>query len=89
MNKKQKLFQAAKNNPQNVKFSDLEKLATFVGFFLDRTKGSHKMYKRSDNPSQVIPFQPDKHDTKMAKGYQVNQLVYFIEDNNLHCMLEV
>jgi len=89
MNRKQKLFLAAKNNPTNVKFSNLEKLATYVGFYLDRTKGSHKMYKRTDDPRQLIPFQPDKHNTKMAKGYQVKQLVNFIEENDLQTMLEV
>ena len=47
------------------------------------------MYKRTDYPRQLIPFQPDKHNTKMAKGYQVKQLINFIEENDLQTMLEV
>lgn len=88
MNRKQKLFKAAKDNPQNVKFSNLENLALAVGFHLDRTKGSHKMYKRTDDPTKVIPFQVDKHDKSKAKSYQVKLLIQFIETHNLQSMLE-
>ena len=88
MNRKQKLFESIKNNPQGTKFSNLTKLATYVGFVLDRTKGGHKQYKRSDDPSILISFQPDKRNSSMAKGYQVKQLINFIEENNLRVELE-
>ncbi len=88
MNKKQELFQAAKANPKGMRFTNLEKLATYVGFHLNRTKGSHKQYKRVDDPRQLISFQPDKHKKSMAKWYQVKQLIDFIEENNLQTMLE-
>ncbi len=52
------------------------------------TKGSHRMYKRTDDPRHLIPFQPDKHDAKMAKGYQVKQLISFIEEHDLQFLLE-
>ena len=88
MNRKQKLFESAKVNPQGVKLSDLEKLATHVGFYLNRIKGSHKQYKRLDDPRDLISFQPDKQNKNMAKSYQVKQLIDFIEENNLQKMLE-
>lgn len=88
MNKKLRLYQAAKANPQNTKFLDLLKLAGYVGFVHDRTKGSHQQFKRSDDPKQLIPFQPDKRDKSKAKPYQVRLLVNFIEENNLQSMLE-
>jgi len=71
-----------------MRISDVEKLATYVGFQLNRTRGSHKQYKRSDDPKILISFQPDKHNKSMAKSYQVKQLVDFIEDNNLQNILE-
>lgn len=88
MNKKQRLFEAAKSNPQGMKFSDLEKLATYVGFSLNRTRGSHRQYKRLDDPKDLISFQPDKNNKSMAKKYQVQQLVNFIEENDLQIMLK-
>jgi len=84
MTKKKDLFQAAKSNPSNVKFSDLLRLAEQFGFVHDRTKGSHVMYKRSDNPSHLIPFQPDPKNKKMAKPYQVRLLLNFIEEHDLY-----
>ncbi len=88
MNKKQRLYDSAKKNPGGVKFTSLEKLATYVGFHLNRTRGSHKQYKKLDNPKCLISFQPDKKNRSMAKAYQVRELVNFIEENNLHHLLE-
>jgi predicted RNA binding protein YcfA (HicA-like mRNA interferase family) len=88
MNKKQTLFESAKSNPQGTKFSDLIKLATYVGFQYDRTKGSHVMYKRVTDPKDLMTFQKDSSNKSMAKGYQVKQLIRFIEDHNLQSMLE-
>ncbi len=87
MNKKQKLFKLAKANPKSVKFADLIKLATYVGFEYSRTKGSHQMYKRTKDPRDLIPFQTDSRNKSMAKSYQVKQLINFIEEHNLQSML--
>ena len=87
MNKKQQLFNAAKTNPQNVRFQDLEKLATYVGFRFSREKGSHNLYKRSTHPRHTMNFQRAKKQS-MAKAYQVKILIDFIEENNLQHMLE-
>jgi predicted RNA binding protein YcfA (HicA-like mRNA interferase family) len=88
MNKKQKLYESIKDNPQNTKFCDLTKLASHVGFVLGRTKGGHHQYIRPDDPKILISFQPDKQNKSMAKGYQVKQLINFIEENNLQSVLE-
>jgi len=84
MTKKKDLFQVAQSNPKNVKFSDLLSLAEQVGFVHDRTRGSHLMYKRFDDPRHLISFQPDSKNKKMAKPYQVRQLLSFIEEHNLY-----
>ena len=87
MNKKQQLFNAAKANPRNVRFQDLEKLAIYVGFRFSREKGSHKLYKRLDDPRHTMNFQRAKKKS-MAKEYQVKNLISFIEDHNLLHMLK-
>lgn len=80
--KKQELYQAAKNSPNNIKFSDLCNLAEAVGFKFRRFNGGHKIYKH-EKMGNIMTFQPDKGDKSKAKAYQVRQLVEFIEEYDL------
>ena len=80
--KKDKLYNAAKNSPSNIRFQDLCNLAEEVGFKLRKIKGSHRIYKHPNLP-EMMTFQPDKGDSSKAKAYQVRQLLSCIEDNDL------
>lgn len=44
----------------------------------DREHGSHRLYYHVEDPSKIMNFQPREGDSKMAKPYQVKQLVAFI-----------
>lgn len=82
MNKTQRLYQAATRSPNSFLFRDLCKLAKDVGFKFRGQSGSHKIYKHP-TLGAMMNFQPDKKDKKKAKGYQVNQLLDFINEHNL------
>jgi predicted RNA binding protein YcfA (HicA-like mRNA interferase family) len=73
------LLEFANNNPNGVRFSDLQKLCVCCGMWHDRTKGSHYVYKHA-NPSFTITIQ-ELSDGK-AKPYQVKQVLNFIELHN-------
>jgi predicted RNA binding protein YcfA (HicA-like mRNA interferase family) len=82
MNKTQKLYQSASRSPNSLLFRDLCKLAEAVGFTFRDQSGSHKIYKHPTLRA-MMNFQPDKHDKKKAKTYQVTQLLDFINQHNL------
>lgn len=75
------LFEKAKNNPKGLRFSELQKLCECAGMSLNRSKGSHFIY-RINNPLKILPIQ--KMQDGKAIPYQVKQLLDFIEDNNLN-----
>ena len=83
MKKKIKLLKKAKSNPESITFKEIQGLAVFYGFVFDVQKGSHVQYKRRDNPYGFMNFQPRKKDKKMAKVFQVRQLLKFIATNEL------
>jgi len=74
------LYERAKKNPKGLRFSEIRTLCEGIGMKCDRIKGSHFIYRR-DDPFFLISLQKMKDG--MAKPYQVRQLLYFIEDNNL------
>jgi hypothetical protein len=78
------LYEKAKENPKSLRFSEMKTLCKCIGMRCDRIKGSHFIYRR-DDPFFLMSIQKMKDG--MAKPYQVKQLLYFIEDNNLD-MLE-
>ena len=81
MNKKcYELYEKARENPKGLRFSEIRTFCGCIGLTLDRTKGSHYIYKR-DDPFFLISIQKMKDG--MAKPYQVRQLLSFIEENNL------
>jgi predicted RNA binding protein YcfA (HicA-like mRNA interferase family) len=77
-----RLYNKAKNSPNNFKFNELCKLAEHVGFTKRNTSGSHLIYK-SKNPNGMMNFQPDDKDKSKAKPYQIKQLLRFIDENEL------
>jgi len=65
----------------NVSFTDAERLALDLGFWLDRIRGSHHIYRhRLLNPSERLNFQPQGGD---AKDWQLKQLLYYVQQYNL------
>lgn len=77
MTRKEKLLNKARNNPQGLKFEEICSLAEHWGWVLDRIKGSHHIYTRTDGPG-FLDFQPGCNGT--AKPYQVRQLLNAIEE---------
>ena len=78
--KKRALLDKARSRPESVSFQELQQLATSFGFVCDRVRGSHRQYIRFEEPVRLLSIQPRKGDKKMAKAYQVQQLVVFIEE---------
>jgi len=84
LNKKcYRLYEKATANPEGLRFSELVILCECIGMICERIKGSHFIYRLED-PFFLISIQKMK-DGK-AKPYQVRQLLYFIEDNNLNVL---
>jgi hypothetical protein len=79
MSKIEKLFDRIKNNPQNVRFDEICKLAEVFGFKYKGGKGSHKVYSKK-GIIDILNFQ-NVHG--MAKPYQVSQFLKITEDNDL------
>jgi hypothetical protein len=77
------LFERAKENPKGLRFAELRTLCGCSGLRCDRIKGSHFIYRR-DDPFFLISIQKMKDG--MAKPYQVRQLLFFIEENNLNIL---
>ena len=71
-----KLLQKAKNNPADLRFTEICNLIECYGFELARTKGSHFMYKYPGR-RELINLQ-DKNGK--AKEYQVKQVLEAIEE---------
>ncbi len=46
MSKKEKLLQAMKNNPKDVRFEDLKKLLISHGYEANNTGGSHRVFRK-------------------------------------------
>lgn len=66
MTKKERLFERIKNNPRNVRFSDLRSLLKEEDFLLERITGSHHIFKK-DKYIFVIPVHNDKVKTVYVK----------------------
>ena len=75
MSKKEKLWQKAKNSPENLTFDEFETLLAQNGWVFSRQKGSHRLWYSVKG--QALPIQPRK-DGK-AKVYQVQQFFEYQE----------
>jgi predicted RNA binding protein YcfA (HicA-like mRNA interferase family) len=75
VSQRRKLVEHIKRNPQNVRFDDACKVAEWLGFSAKSTKGSHHMFARPEEQTQ-LNFQ--EHDGKI-KVYHAKQLIQMIE----------
>ncbi|TAJ97327.1 type II toxin-antitoxin system HicA family toxin [bacterium] len=73
------LLERARRNPQSLTFKDLQQLAKSAGFQLKQVRGSHHVYTRK-GVVEIINIQPKG---KMAKPYQVRQVVSLIDKYDL------
>lgn len=81
MGKIEKLIQKAFNSPQNLRFTELQKLCCYFGMELRNSEGSHFVYRRKKPPIFTISIQDDNG---KAKEYQVNQLLDKVREFNLY-----
>jgi predicted RNA binding protein YcfA (HicA-like mRNA interferase family) len=75
-----KLLAKARNNPSDVRFTELLALAEAIGYRFERTRGSHRIYVHPAVPLH-LNLQPGK-DGK-AKAYQVRRLLDDIDEFGL------
>ena len=70
MTKSEKLLNKAQENPNGLRFSELETLMQQSGWKLDHQKGSHRVWL--SNSGVRLPVQ---NNNGKAKGYQVKQFL--------------
>jgi predicted RNA binding protein YcfA (HicA-like mRNA interferase family) len=75
----QKAYEAARRNPRQALFADLQRILVAAGFTLVRTRGSHHVYTKA-GVEEIVNFQPKG---KEAKAYQVRQVLNLIEKYNI------
>lgn len=80
MSNEEKLFVKIKNNPTNVRFSDMCKLVEAFGFKYRGGKGSHRIYIK-EGVFEILNFQNDKG---KAKPYQIRQFLSIVEKYKLN-----
>ena len=78
MNKRRSLAEI-KDNPKNVRFSNMCNIAEAFGFRFRGGKGSHRIYVR-EGITELLNFQ---NVNGKAKPYQVKQFIKIIEKYNL------
>lgn len=74
MARDEKLFQAIRTNPKQVRFTDACRVARLLGFVHEGGKGSHRVFKRRGEPVQ-LNFQ---NRGGMIPAYQARQLARMI-----------
>ncbi len=79
MSRWRKLYETVQNNPKNVHFHDLCKLAERFDFNLRGQKGSHRVYTKK-GVVEILNFQDEKG---KAKPYQVRQFLKIVEKYKL------
>lgn len=75
-----KLLARARNNPCNVRFSDLLLLVESSGFVFKRQAGSHRPYWHP-TARVALNLQPDA--IGKAKSYQVNEFLESVDAHRL------
>ena len=78
MNKK-KLLRQIINNKKNVRYNDFTALAESFGFILQRSEGSHRMYKHKA-VAEILNLQSRNGE---AKPYQIEYFFGLVEKYNL------
>lgn len=79
MSSVQKQFAAIENNPRDVRFRTLQRVAEAFGFELKRVSGSHHIYQRPEIPE---PLNLQNVRGK-AKPYQVRQFLALVAKYHL------
>jgi predicted RNA binding protein YcfA (HicA-like mRNA interferase family) len=74
VSKKEKLLQKILNNPQDVRFEELDALLKHFGFECRRVRGDHFIYKRKGYRPLPIPRK------KPVRSIYVKQALDLIED---------
>ncbi len=77
MSKKEKLIEAIKNNPTNVKFEDLKKILETLGYKAINNGGSHYVFTKENSMSLTIPYK------KPVKVIYVKQVIKIIEEESM------
>ena len=73
-----KLYQQLLRNKRG-KFADVQKLLLAHGFYLDRVRGSHEVYRR-EGLQEHITIQPNG---KEATDYQIREFLRMVEQYQL------
>jgi predicted RNA binding protein YcfA (HicA-like mRNA interferase family) len=73
MGKREKLIERLTNSPQNAIFSDIRNLLEYEGFYLDRVKGRHYVFKYAET-TFVIPVHNNR-----VKAIYVRKVLELIE----------
>jgi len=79
MGRLKKLFDKINNNPKDVRFNDMCKLAEAFGFTHKGGKGSHEVYSRK-GIEEIVNFQNVKG---KVKPYQAKQFLKIIREYNV------
>lgn len=79
MNPGRALSRARRGGVRNLDFADFVRLLEGFGFRLDRIRGSHHVFCRTDLALRVV-VQPSRGE---AKPYQVRQLLALVDEYNL------
>jgi predicted RNA binding protein YcfA (HicA-like mRNA interferase family) len=73
------LTRLQQGNTANVRFNDAQRLVEALGFELDRTRGSHHIYRHA-TLQEKINLQPVG---RQAKPYQLRQVLAIVERYDL------
>jgi predicted RNA binding protein YcfA (HicA-like mRNA interferase family) len=80
LGKLEKLIEKAKSSPQNLSFEEFCWLCEYFGMAERRHAGSHRVYKRTEEPRFALSIQSDKG---RAKPYQVKQFLDLLDEHGL------
>jgi hypothetical protein len=84
MSRVKKILTKAKASPNNVDFEELCYLVVKYGYVLDRTVGSHKIYKHPKIQNRIGALvNIQEFENGKAKSYQVREVLRFIEEFGL------
>ncbi len=76
MSKKRKLYEKVLAGSNNIRFDDLVTLLIAFGFQLDRTAGSHYIFK---HPKVAVLLSLQTTSNGQAKPYQIRQFLGLVE----------
>lgn len=79
MNRKKLLGRLSRGELRNVAFGDIVDLVRGFGFELDRTRGSHHIFRHAQVP-EMLNLQEVGGETK---PYQIRQFLRIVERHNL------